>query len=170
MLKTLVLAELLLSACAFAADLPSEVEKAIAERKASIAEADKAYLTKLERLHKGFVDSGNTKDADLVAKLITQAGGSIAASAAVDATGEAALASLVGTWKRDWDNSIFVFKDTKGGLFGGKTTFTMTYDIGKKRVVVVAGKWVDELEVTPGSDEVKGKATDGKKYKLSRVK
>jgi hypothetical protein len=155
---------------ALGADIPAEVEKAISERKASIAEADKVYLAKLEALLKRFNDSGNSKDAELVAKLIKDAGGEAAVSEATDPAADAILAKLVGTWKRDYDNSVFLFKDSKSGSWAGKEDFTMSYDAEKKKVILISKKWVDELTFTGSEDVLRGGDKNGKRYKLTRVK
>lgn len=165
-----ILALVCITATAHGADIPDEVAKAISERKTAIAEADKAYLAKLEILRKRYADSGNAKDAELVAKLIKEACGAATAAQVADPESEALLAKLVGTWKRDYDNSVFLFKDAKSGSWAGKEDFTMSYDAEKKKVILISKKWVDELTFTGDDDTMRGGDRNGKRYKLTRVK
>lgn len=151
------------------AELPAEAQKLVEIREREINKLNVAYLQKLDALLVDYRAKGDTESVkaieDLIAAVEKPAKEEVKEDPASDV-----LAPLVGKWRRDYDNAVFEFFDSKSGSYGGNTPFTMTYNSSTKRVTIVSAKWVDTVSFTLHEDVLKGGHDNKVPYKLTRVK
>lgn len=159
------------------AELPAEAQKLVEVREREINKINVAYLQRLDALLVDLRAKGDAAAVAAIEKLVAEVEGGKSGDAKKEDVGDAALAEamkpLVGTWMRDYDGSLFVFKaDGTGDWGGGDTPFKVVYDPAKKQFAVRARHWINYVQTTNHRDilvggyELKGKAV---KFKLKRV-
>lgn len=148
---------LALSVATHAADLAGEARK-----------AQLAYAQKLDQLLAKAKTDGDTAAAKEIEAMIAQVEAKAPAAGKDDAPVE--LQRIVGKWKRDRDGMLWEFTDTKSGVAGGNTKFTVSYDASKKQIQVITDKFIDTLKFSSDEDLLRGTDRRGDRYTLTRVK
>lgn len=172
-MKELLLSLLFVSSLS-ADPIPADARKLLEIRQQAVHKIDLAYAKQLDALMAKYAAAGDTANAAVIAGMIAEVE-SPADTAPIQATATAPekMAAMEGTWRRDYDGSMWVFTSSGTGNFNGKEPFTMTYDPGQKRITVLSAKWTNLLAFTPDPDVLNGTYQIGGKkhrYKLTRVK
>ena len=157
------------------AELPADAAALKAKHDTKITEIHLTYANELEKLQKRAMADGNLTAANEIENEIARVAPDPmpATPPAVTpiTTEEAnpALAPLVGKWLRESDHTLWDFKDTKSGIYAGRTPFTLSYHPDTKKITVLSAKWVNTLTFGLNGDVMNGEA-DGVRYRLVRVK
>lgn len=149
-----------------AAEMPSAVQRIIDQRKAAMKKIDEVYVRELRTLQTGFMKSSDLENANLVEKLIKEAGGSTSPSFSLDGKWVLKKANgVLATEVRKFEGDMMVFVDTNWKIPFEVESDTLTVWMNRKE-----GHF-EKLKFDPKSpDELKGENYRGEKISFVRIK
>jgi hypothetical protein len=150
-------------------ELPNDAIELVKKRDKAVKAIDERLVDELDKLKLNYTRKGDLDSANAIVALIEQ----YSSMDDVAKTEAAQIARLVGTWKRDYDGGLFVFKADGTGVFNGRDGFRVTYDPNKDQFEMKSPRWrvANPIEFEDGSDSkvLLGKHHQGS-YKLTKIK